>query len=547
VDRGRSVAVVAARAASPARGATLVLLTLATGQFLMTLDSSVMNVSIATVAKDVGTTVTGIQGAITAYTLVMAALMITGAKVGAMIGRKRAFAVGCVIYGCGSFTTSIAPNLPVLLLGWSFLEGVGAALILPAIVALVAGNFAVARRPAAYGLVAAAGAVAVAVGPLIGGFCTTYFSWRWVFAGEVVLVLFILVATRRIADAPPETRPRLDFVGAVLSATGLALVVFGVLRSGEWGWIHPKPSGPSWANLSPTLWLVVFGLLVVWIFFRWEERHEARGGEPLVRPGLLQSRQLTGGLVMFLIQFLMQAGLFFVVPLYLSVCLGLSALATGARLLPLSLTLLVAALGIPRLFPTASPRLVVRGGVLALAAGTLVLLGLIDETSGPEIVFVPMLLIGLGIGALASQLGAVTVSAVPDERSSEVGGVQNTATNLGASLGTAIAGSILISTVTAAFVANIQTSAAIPQSVKSQAQVELAGGVPFISDADLEAALDRAGASSSASDAAVGAYTAARVNGLRSSLAILAVLAVSALFLAQRIPRRPLVASGAPT
>jgi MFS family permease len=158
-------------AASPARAgaATLVLFTLAAGQFLITLDSAVMNVSIATVAEDLGTTVSGIQGAITAYTLVMAALMITGAKVGAMIGRKRAFAIGCVIYGCGSFVTAIAPNLPVLLFGWSFLEGVGAALILPAIVALVAGNFAVERRPDAYGLVAAAGAIAIAVGPLIGG------------------------------------------------------------------------------------------------------------------------------------------------------------------------------------------------------------------------------------------------------------------------------------------------------------------------------------------------------------------------------------------
>jgi len=198
-------AVTTADAATSARakGATIVLLTLAAGQFLMTLDSSVMNVSIATVAKDVGTTVTGIQGAITAYTLVMAALMITGAKIGAMIGRKRAFAIGCVIYGCGSLTTSLAPNLPVLLFGWSFLEGVGAALILPSIVALVAGNFATERRPAAYGLVAAAGAVAVAVGPLVGGFFTTYFSWRWVFAGEVVIVLVILVLARRIADAPP--------------------------------------------------------------------------------------------------------------------------------------------------------------------------------------------------------------------------------------------------------------------------------------------------------------------------------------------------------
>ena len=191
----------AADSGSPARAAaaTLVLFTLASGQFLMTLDSSVMNVSIEEVAEDVGTTVTGIQGAITAYTLVMAALMITGAKIGAIIGRKRAFAIGCVIYGCGSFTTSIAQSLPVLLFGWSFLEGVGAALIMPAIVALVAGNFPAERRPAAYGLVAAAGAIAVAVGPLIGGFCTTYFSWRWVFAGEVV---------RRAGDPAPDPADR---------------------------------------------------------------------------------------------------------------------------------------------------------------------------------------------------------------------------------------------------------------------------------------------------------------------------------------------------
>src|SRR3954454_16391656 len=224
----------ATEAAPSARagGATIVLLTLAAGQFLMTLDSSVMNVSIATVAKDVGTTVTGIQGAITMYTLVMAALMITGAKVGALMGRRGAFALGCVIFCCGSSITSIAGSLPVLLFGWSFLEGVGAALILPAIVALVAGNFPTERRPAAYGLVAAAGAIAVAVGPLIGGFCTTYFSWRWVFAGEVVVVLIILLLTRRIADAPSETRPKLDIVGTILSAAGLGLLVFGVLRSG---------------------------------------------------------------------------------------------------------------------------------------------------------------------------------------------------------------------------------------------------------------------------------------------------------------------------
>ena len=170
----------------------------------MTLDSSVMNVSIATVAKDVGTTVTGIQTAITLYTLVMASLMITGGKLGQILGRKRAFAIGCVIYGCGSFVTALAKSLPVLIFGWSFLEGVGAALILPAIVALVASNFPQDQRPKAYGLVASAGAIAVAAGPLIGGLFTTYLSWRWVFVGEVILVLAILLLTRRMADTPAE-------------------------------------------------------------------------------------------------------------------------------------------------------------------------------------------------------------------------------------------------------------------------------------------------------------------------------------------------------
>src|SRR3954469_21449316 len=408
------------------RAAGLVLLTLAAGQFLMTLDTSVMNVSIEDVAKDVDTTVTGIQGAITAYTLVMPALMITAAKVGAIIGRKRAFAIGCVVYACGSFTTSIAPSLPVLLFGWWCLGGVGAALILPAIVALVAGNFPAAGRPRAYGLVAAAGAIAVAVGPLIGGFCTTYFSWRYVFAGEVIVVGAILLLARRMEDAPPETRPRLDVVGAVLSAVGLGLIVFGVLRAGEWGWIQPRADGPSWAHLSPTVWFVLTGLFVVWIFFRWEARRGAAGAEPLIRPAILRNPQLTGGLTMFFFQYLVQAGFFFVVPLYLSVCLGLSALATGWRLLPLSVTLLAAAIGIPRLFPRASPRFVVRCGLLALLAGTLVLLGALHPDSGPEVVFLPMLLVGLGIGALASQLGSVTVSAVPDDETPEVGGIQNT-------------------------------------------------------------------------------------------------------------------------
>src|SRR5947199_3344092 len=209
-------------------GAGLILLTLCAGQFLMMLDSSVMNVSMATVANDLGTTITGIQTAITMYTLVMAAFMITGGKIGQIIGRKRAFAIGCVIYAAGSFVTAISPNLGVLLIGWSGLEGIGAALILPCIVALVASHFAAPDRPRAYGLVASAGAIAVAAGPLIGGLFTTYLSWRYVFAGEVLVVIAILFSARRLEEPVNEARPKLDLVGTLLSASGLGLAVFGV-------------------------------------------------------------------------------------------------------------------------------------------------------------------------------------------------------------------------------------------------------------------------------------------------------------------------------
>jgi MFS family permease len=519
-----------------AKGTGLVLVTLASGQFLMTLDSSVMNVSIATVAKDVGTTVAGIQTAITLYTLVMAMFMVTGGKVGSIIGRRRAFAVGCVVYGAGSLTTALAPNLAVLVLGWSLLEGIGAALIMPAIVALVAGNFAPRGRPRAYGLVMAAGAIAVAVGPLIGGFATTYFSWRWVFVGEVLVVLGILVLARRVADAPPERRPKLDLVGTVLSASGLGLAVFGVLRSSEWGWILPKADGPEVLGVAPTVWFILGGLFVVWLFLGWERRLEARGAEPLVRPELLSNRQLTGGLILFLFQYLIQAGLFFTIPLYLSVALGLSAIDTGIRILPLSITLLLAAAGIPRFLPDVSPRRVVRLGLLAMLVGIVSLFASIDPAAGAEIVTVPLLLAGLGIGALASQLGSVTVSAVPDQDSPEVGGLQNTGTNLGASIGTALAGSILIAGLTSSVLTGIQQNPAVPDSVKAQASVELAGGVPFISDADLEAALDQAGVSGETATAALEINQQARLDGLRAALVVLAVVALLALFSARRIP-----------
>jgi MFS family permease len=504
MDLGQeSQAGVAAERVAAAAG--IVLVTLASAQFLMTLDSSVMNVSIATVANDVGTTVTGIQTAITFYTLVMASLMITGGKLGQILGRKRAFAIGCVIYGCGSLITALAPNLVVLMLGWSVLEGVGAALIMPAVVALVASNFAQPQRPRAYGLVASAGAIAVAAGPLIGGLCTSYLSWRWVFVAEVLVVLVILGLARRMADTPPERGARLDLVGTVLSALGLGLIVYGILRSGTWGFVQPKPGAPRWLGLSPVIWLILSGGVVLRTFMWWETRRLSRGAAALLDPAILRNPTLRAGLTSFFFQYFLQAGLFFAVPLFLSVALGLSAVATGVRLLPLSITLLLAAAGIPRLFPHASPRRVVRVGFLALFAGIVIMVAALDAGAGPEIVTWPMLLAGLGIGALASQLGSVTVSSVPDEQSGEVGGIQNTVTNLGASIGTALAGAVLISALTTTFLGGIQYNPGVLSTTAS---------------------------------AIVSENAKARINGLRASLALFAVLALIAVFFSRWIPTK---------
>ena len=519
-------------------GAGLVLVVLAASQFLMTLDSSVMNVSMASVANDLGTTISGIQTAITLYTLVMATLMITGGKLGTILGRRRAFAIGLVIYAAGSLTTALAPNLTVLLIGWSLLEGIGASLIMPAIVALVAANFPAERRAAAYGMVAAAGAMAVAAGPLIGGAVTTFASWRYVFVGEVVLVLAILALLRRIADVPASPA-RLDLVGSLLSVLGLGSIVYGVLRSSEWGWVTAKIGAPRILGASPVIWLLVGGLVVVYLFLRWERRLERRGDEPLLKTGLLRNQQLTGGLTMFFGQYLVQAGVFFTVPLFLSVVLELNSLQTGLRIVPLSVALLLAAGGIPKLFPRADPRRVVRIGLVLVLAGVLVLVAGMDPGANAAVVAVPMLLIGLGLGALASQLGAVTVSSVPDTETAEVGGLQNTATNLGASLGTALIGSVLLASLSASVIAGIQINPAVPDAVKQQASTELVGGVPFLSDKQLTEALAQAGVAEAEAATIVEINADARLGALRTAFGLTALLTAACLLFTSRIPRQP--------
>jgi MFS family permease len=335
---------------------------LAAAQFVMVLDSSVMNVSISQIVHDLHTTIQGVQLAITAYTLVMAAFMLAGAKLGDILGRNRAFAVGCVIYGIGSFTTALSPNLTVLLLGWSLVEGLGAVLVMPAIVSLVASTYSGRQRALAFGIVGGVAGAAIAAGPLIGGWVTSEFSWRYVFLAEDVIIAFILIANRRVPRAPAAARrPKLDVGGAAISALGLGLIVFAILQSSKWGLIEPRGAleiggteiTPFGFSIVPFLILTGFGCLA-W-FASWEARRERAGRDTLLDRSLLKIKHLQGGLTTLLMQQLILLGTFFVLPVYLQVVLGLDAFETGKKLFPMSVTMFAAAMLGPRLAAGLAP------------------------------------------------------------------------------------------------------------------------------------------------------------------------------------------------
>jgi Na+/melibiose symporter-like transporter len=300
--------------------------------------------------------------------------------------------------------------------------------------------------------------------------------------------------------------------------------------------LRPQPDAPTVFGTSPVIWMITAGLLVLYGFLLWQNHMIRREREPLVDPEIFGNRQMTGGLIMFFFQYIVQAGVFFAVPLFLSVALGLSALETGIRIFPLSVALLVAAAGIPKVWPQASPRRVVRLGLVPMLAGTLMLVGGMDPGANAAVVSIPMLLLGLGMGALSSQLGAVTVSALPDERAPEVGGLQNTVTNLGISLGTALVGSVLIAALSSAALAGISGNAEVEASVQDQVTTELTSGVAFVSDAQLEDALAEAGVDQASADEIVQVNTEARLEALQAAFAVAAVLSALAFLFTGRLP-----------
>jgi EmrB/QacA subfamily drug resistance transporter len=517
---------------------------LAAAQFVMVLDSSVMNVSISQIVEDLDTTIQGVQLAITAYTLVMAAFMLVGAKIGDIWGRERAFAIGLAVYGTGSGITALSPNLPTLLFGWSLIEGLGAIMVIPAIAALIAANYEGKERALAYGIIGGVAAAAIAVGPVIGGFVTSTWTWRLVFAGEVVAVVVILLLRGRLKPSPKaERQPRLDIVGAALSAIGLALVVFGILGSSSWGWIQPKGAltigdteiTPLGFSVVP--FLILGGLVFLGLFAEWEERRERRGEDALVDLSMLRITQLRAGLTSLGMQQLILLGTFFVLPVYLQTVLGLDAFETGLRLLPMSATMLLAALAGPRIAARLSPRRVVQGGLVALAIAAFGLVGTVNVTLDSFAFAIALGVFGIGVGLLASQLGNVIMSSVRSDQTNEAGGLQGTAQNLGASLGTALIGAILLGSLSTGFADRVTTNPAIPPEVQAAlTEVAQTEGLDILTLDQVEQALLEAGVALDVATVVVAEYSAAEIDALKTSLLSVAIFAVLGLWLTRRLP-----------
>lgn len=513
------------------------LIALAIAQFVMVLDQSVMNVSISQLVADFDTTVPTIQAVITLYCLVMAMLMLTGGKIGDIIGRRRAFTIGLVIYAVGSATTAVAPTVAVLALGWSVLEGIGAALVLPAMAALIAGNFEGTARKQAYAVIGGVAGAGIAVGPIVGGWATTELSWRVVFAGEVVLVAIILALTPKVADALRDgPAPRLDVVGAVLSATGIGAVVLGILQSSTWGFLAPKDSPVEPLGFSLAVFVVIGGALLLWAFVVWSRHREAQGRDPLVHLRLFEVLPLRSGLVGLLTQNLVLMGVFFVVPLYLQLVIGLDALDTGLRMLPISITMfLFSAIG-SRLSARVSVRTIVRTGLAVSTLAIVVLIATVDAQLNDLGFAVSMALLGVGMGLIVSQLGNVVQSSVDASGRGEAGGLQYTGQQLGSSVGVALIGAIVLAGLTNVFVRTIDADERIAPEVAQQVSIAAGNGVDFVASDDLAAAATDAGIDEQSADALVDDYEQAQLRALKTGLLVTGVLALLSLMSTRHLP-----------
>ncbi|MFO7662674.1 MAG: MFS transporter [Chloroflexota bacterium] len=524
-----------------------VLALLGAAMFIIVIDTTIINVSISALVDDLNTTVSGVQSAISIYALVMAAFILIGGKWADIIGKKRTFLIGTVIFGIGTTIASFAQSLGVLILGWSILEGLGSALMIPNIQTILRSVYESKDRAFAYAIISAIAAVGAAVGPIVGGLLTTYASWRWAFRLEVVIVVIVLIFSSRIPrDVMADRRPKFDFLGATLNAFGWAAIVLGVLMGGEYGfWFAKQPFVIGALSLQPfgmsiVPFVIGFGVLLILGLLNWERKLEQAGGDGLFRPSLFRIPGLEPSMGVRFFQMAVSAAFLFTFPLFLQLSFGLTAIETGLALIPFSLAMLVTAIAGSRLSARYSAKRLIQVGFVLISAGLIILLLTIQPDISPADL-AGTALFGVGFGLVASQILNLILSSVAPGDVAETAGLNGTGEQLGNALGVALVGTMMLIVLSANLERGMATSLAIAPEYEAPLTAAVESGVELMSDEQLTAALDAAGVDMATQLEVNRIYDAARVEAFQTGTIFLIFLALVGLLLTPFLIDRKLV------
>lgn len=443
---------------------------------IIIIDTTVLNVALATIIREFKTTIQNIQWVITAYSLTLAALTITGGRLGDIFGRKKMFMLGALIFAIGSTITSLSTTVPVMIWGEAIIEGVGAALMMPATASLLVSIFHGKERAIAFGIWGGIAGASSAIGPILGGWLTSNYSWRWAFRINIFVAAALLIGAALILKEYRDTeeKPKLDFVGVILSALGLLGVVFGFIEASQYGWWKAKEAfmiadhAIKIGSLSIVPAAIFLGIVFLVLFFLWEARMQRLGKTPLVSLKLFQNRQFASSGLSTTILTLGLSGLVFSLPVFLQAVRNLDALHTGLTLLPLSLTVLVVSPIAAVMAHKISPKYIVMAGMLINAISYIVLRQMLNVDATAWTIAPGLILFGLGMALVMSQINNMALSSVSVQEAGEASGVLNTLRQVGSTLGSAIIGSILLTSLSANLVSGVNKSTVIPESAKPQ-------------------------------------------------------------------------------
>ncbi len=518
-----------------------VVVALSLAQFIMTIDTTIMNVSIPTLVNDLDTTVDLVQLAITLYALVMASFMLLGGKLGELYGRLKIFRIGLVIYGIGSAITAIAPSIGVLIFGWSILEGIGASMMMPAMMSLISINFSGKKRVSALAIVAGVAGAAAALGPIVGGALSTYATWRYAFVGEVVIALIALVMSKNIMDSKQLSKEKLDLKGATMAALGLCVAVLGVMQASTYGWILAKQPlvigsfeiAPFGLSIVPII--CGFGFFVLWLFYRNQMSNIKLRVPTLVDVRLLSKISLRSGLVVVMVTQLVLGGTLFIMPLFLQLVLGYSAMDTGIAMLPMSVAIVAISLCSNWFAKRYSAIKSVRMGQSILFLSLVVLFINVSSDTTNSDLFLPFALMGVGIGLILPFIQSILLGSAKDSESSQVAGLNYTAQQLGMSLGTAVIGTILLFSLGKGFVTGLSSTDSFDQQKIEQNSIQISNEVEFASNEQLSTALDSSDLNQEQKQDVITINEDARLRALRASVAAAAVIALIGLISSGKI------------